>query len=191
MTVSEADEFVSVIRSEDPIGAVLRAHLLVEQALNELLNYKTQHNWSKKVYGRRFEYLDKVRIAAAFGLIGTELFAPLQKLGELRNDLAHKLDYVLSDKEQKKFLRSIPEAYRDNAARVFALANEILADQETDASAENIHYLPGLAGRRAVSFEFAAGLFALLFKLWSLRDDLEKADEEKVLEQLDEQESDT
>ena len=154
------------------------------------MNYKTQHDWSKKIYGRQFEYLDKVRIAAAFGLVGTELFKSLQLLGELRNHLAHKLDYVLSDKEQKNFLRSIPPAYRENAARAFALADEMSADQETDASAENIHYLPGLAGRPAVSFAFAAGLFALLFELWSLLDDLQKADDEEALRQLDEQESD-
>lgn len=185
-----ADEFVRIIKSEDQIGAVLRAHLMVEQALNTLLTYKTRRDWSDKYHSGLFGYMHKVDIADCFDLIRADLLQPLQMLGKFRNDMAHKLGFELTDDEQEKFLESIPQVYRDNAARAMALADKKLAEREPDAAAKKIHYLSGLRGRRAVSFAFAAGLFTLLFELWSLLDDLETEDEIKAYEELDEQEGD-
>ena len=111
---AEPNLLFQIIRSEDQIGVVLLGHLWVESILNEILSRKTGCDWSKTVYGGQFTYLNKVRIAVAFGFVEKDLFEPLKVFGELRNRLAHKLGYELTKEEEADFSRKIPEVYRQN-----------------------------------------------------------------------------
>lgn len=86
-------EFIADLQREDDVGLVLRAHLHIE---NQLLVLIALHlpaadrcDWSKVGYAA------KVEIASACGL-PEDLKTLLQKIGKLRNELAHKIDAQLS-----------------------------------------------------------------------------------------------
>ena len=164
--------WLKITRNEDQIGAVLRAHLWIENSLNEILQVRTHEDWSGKVYGGQFDFLDKVRIAASFGLIGDDLFQPLQRLGEIRNRLAHKIDSVLTEKQQEEFLSTIPKYCQDQAVKFLTKA-ELSAADDDFFEAQDVHRLEGMKGRPALSTSFLSGLLALQFELFSILDEME------------------
>ncbi len=154
-----------IMRSEDPISAVLRLHLWVEQDLNELLHIGSGCDWSKKICGRQFDYFDKVRIAVAFGLVDEDLIPPLQDIGEIRNDLAHKLAFTLSVERQEKFCRHFPRKQVEHRAALFFSDTRPATGSEAEDDASNVRYLEGLEGRRALTPTFLAAVFTLVSAL--------------------------
>ena len=169
MVTDEVATWMKIIRAEDPIAAVLRAHLWVETDLNALLRIKTHKDWSRKVYGKQFDYFDKVRIALAFDLVMADLFEALQNLGQLRNDLAHKMGYELTHARQHEFLDKIPDYYIDRCRKVIAT---ILTADFTDSYGDNIQHIEGLEGKRALSQDFLIGLLAIHYDLSKAYEDI-------------------
>ena len=96
MTVLKPDaDFLAALRGEDELGAVIRAHLHVEAALNELLNALIPA--PKHFESMNLRYTDKAKLACALGL-SEEYLQPLQKLGALRNAFGHRLDTTITEK---------------------------------------------------------------------------------------------
>ena len=90
------DEFLSVLNSEDDLGAVVRGHIHIESHLNTLIESCLPNpTYVKKL---DLEYHQKVDLAVACGLEG-RLARPLRALGTLRNKFAHNLDAKLGKKE--------------------------------------------------------------------------------------------
>ena len=88
-------DFLAVLRGEDELGAVIRAHLHVEAELNELLNAMTPA--PKHLESMNLRYAKKAQLACALGL-SEEYLQPLQKLGALRNAFGHRLDTKITEK---------------------------------------------------------------------------------------------
>jgi hypothetical protein len=152
-------------RIEDPIGAVLRAHLWIEGCLNDVLRRRMGRDFGEKV---RFSYEQKIWLASALKLVPDDLREPLKVIGTFRNRMAHRVGEDISEAEQKKFLSDIPISYKRRLTKILGSLPD--ADQEAGS---NIHHLEGLKGRRALSMEFAAGIFVLVYALWEALDNLE------------------
>ena len=161
-----------VREAEDQLSAVIRSHLLVEYLLSELMNAKTvEGDWSDKVLGGApFGYMDKVKISVSFGLLDGDLWEPLKALGVLRNKFAHKISYLISEEEQKKFLNAIPSKYH---RQTYNLLSEVESeDEQPEEEQTNVVRLPGLKGQRAMSLQFIEGLLVLLAVLAQILDDV-------------------
>ena len=86
------DAFYDALMAEDPLGAVVRAHIHIEARLNHVLKALTPH--PKHLPSLRYE--QQVKLAVALGL-NESILPALSKLGQIRNAFAHKLDVTLTE----------------------------------------------------------------------------------------------
>jgi len=86
VTASRQEELINVIRGEDELGAVIRAHILIEAQLIRLLELLVPY----KSHLRRIHltYAERLELAQALGL-KPQFGPPLKYLGTIRNDFAH------------------------------------------------------------------------------------------------------
>lgn len=88
------NKFHKILQGEDSLGVVVRAHIHIEQQLNELLSLLCyEYNFIEDNLG----YYQKVSLAGALGLT-PEYVAILRALGKLRNDFAHEQGVELNKK---------------------------------------------------------------------------------------------
>lgn len=92
-TTSLDARFRYALQQDDELGCVVRAHLHVEHLIDKL----AAHHFPKAEALTRLhlEYSDKVTLLEAFGY-RPSMTTPLSAIGGLRNDFAHKLDFVLT-----------------------------------------------------------------------------------------------
>jgi hypothetical protein len=86
------DAFHNALLAEDPLGAVVRAHIHIEERLNLVLKALTPH--PKHLPSLRYE--QRVKLAGALGL-NDSILPALSKLGDIRNAFGHRLDVTLTD----------------------------------------------------------------------------------------------
>jgi len=87
------EQFHTDLQNEDDLGAVIRGHLHIEHALNELL--KRQIPFFERLEKLHLDYKVKVGLAIAMGLnAGYE--QPLRGVGLLRNKYAHQPGFKIS-----------------------------------------------------------------------------------------------
>lgn len=100
---TEEDNFLEVLNGEDDLGAVIRAHIHIEAHLNTLIesNFRSPGYLSKL----DLEYHQKVKLALACGL-SPDFESPLNVLGTIRNNFAHKLDTSLGPNEAQSLYNS-------------------------------------------------------------------------------------
>ena len=92
-TTSLDAKFRQALQHDDELGSVVRAHLHVEHLVDKLLEHLFPN---AEALGRlQLEYSDKVTLLDAFGYLSS-MTNPLAAIGKLRNDFAHKLDFVLT-----------------------------------------------------------------------------------------------
>ena len=85
--------FTKDLSSEDELGAVIRAHIRIENLLLKAIESLTPR--PKHLKKLNLDYDGQVTLALALGL--KERFGPpFRALGKLRNDFAHKIDMQLS-----------------------------------------------------------------------------------------------
>ena len=90
---NELGKFTEDLSREDEMGAVIRAHIRIENILLAVVEKLTPHPQHLKKLG--LDYDGYVTLALALGL--KERFGPpLRALGKLRNDFAHKVDFKLT-----------------------------------------------------------------------------------------------
>ena len=92
---SDFDDLLNVLRGEDDLGVVIRAHILIESKLEAFLRRRIPRY--KYLEEKRFSYAAKIDLALAMGL-NPRFSAPLRKLGQIRNDFAHKPGMKLSNR---------------------------------------------------------------------------------------------
>lgn len=114
--------FFHALLGEDPLGAVVRAHIHVEARVYQVLAALTPHPGHLP---NNLRYEQRVRMAVALGL-NEEILQPLKVLGDIRNEFAHSLDVTLTDamverlwqtfsQENQKIIR---EAYANTHAQL-------------------------------------------------------------------------
>ena len=107
-TLSKSDlQFHEELCTEDELGSVIRAHLHIEQKLNELL--KGLIPYAEEIDPLNLDFYSRVHLALAMGL-KKEYKNPLLNLGAIRNRLAHKKGYELSKSDANNFYKSFSEA---------------------------------------------------------------------------------
>lgn len=84
---STDQEFNAALQGEDELGMVVRAHIYIEAALNDLLEVLLVS--PRHVEKMNLDFSQKVRLAVALGLL-PQYESPLLALGTLRNAFAHR-----------------------------------------------------------------------------------------------------
>jgi hypothetical protein len=182
--LEEMDIFSKLEQSPERF-VVLEALLWIEHLISEILNRVSEKDWSDKIYGRRFGYFDKVRIAGAIGLISDDIVVALQCLGEIRNQVAHKYDYVISNKEQDDFVSRVPKAAVDKCLHGggYASVLDYQSKKMLEASAKSglnpnkrsrVVYVYEDKGPPALRKLFALGWYGIALHLKTILHDLDQ-----------------
>ena len=87
------DEFAEDLGAEDDLGAVIRAHIRIENLLYELLERMSPNPVALK--SLNLNYDREVRLAVLLGM-DSSLAPPLKLLGKLRNKFAHRIDAAIT-----------------------------------------------------------------------------------------------
>ena len=98
------EKFYQALAGEDDLGVVIRAQIHVESSVIEFINQKISDLKSL----RRLRFGQRVELACELGL-NSELKSPLKKLGDLRNDFAHKIYANLSKDKVESFYNVFDE----------------------------------------------------------------------------------
>lgn len=85
-------EFMRVLFAEDELGAVIRAHILIEAQVAGIIEGLVFD--PESLPNLRFE--QRVRLLVALG-VSRGLLAPLIELGRIRNAFGHRVDTKLTD----------------------------------------------------------------------------------------------
>lgn len=88
-------QFMDETNHNDNLVIILRAHLYIEQELNNLI-IKVMKN-PKKLKARY--YADKLDLAYSLGLIESPLYSSLVKLNKIRNAYAHTIGYEITEED--------------------------------------------------------------------------------------------
>lgn len=92
--------FNKALLCEDALGAVIRAHIHIENQVDEFIRAKLAR--PEALEALRLGYDARVKLAWALGL-PEEVKAALTFIGTLRNQFAHKLDAVIDKQTVNKF----------------------------------------------------------------------------------------
>jgi hypothetical protein len=118
MQITEDDEIdqemkqLSVeLANEDDLGAIVRAHIRIENLLFRYISALTPR--SRHLKEARLDYYKKTSLALAMGL-REDLKGPLRSLGSVRNDFAHEPNAGLHEKQLTDFVSSF-SVYEKNA----------------------------------------------------------------------------
>lgn len=99
--------FADAAETDDSLGAVLRAHLLIELLLNEYLSGRISGGISEFVKKPR-DFSRKLELAVALGF-PLEIARPIWQLNHIRNKLAHgKLLRITAD-DLEQLVRTVNE----------------------------------------------------------------------------------
>lgn len=106
------DKFIRVLFAEDALGAVIRAHIMIEAQVNEIIEGLVFD--PKNLPNLRFE--QRARLMVALGA-SEELLGPLVELGRIRNAFGHRLDAEITDTMVDKWSQSFSESDREMMGR--------------------------------------------------------------------------
>jgi hypothetical protein len=101
------DEFIRVLFAEDELGAVVRAHIMIEAQVNEIIEGLVFD--SRNLPSLRFE--QRARLMVALGA-SEDLLGPLTELGRIRNAFGHRLDSKITVAMVDKWFNSFSESDR-------------------------------------------------------------------------------
>ena len=96
--VAQTQALLNVLKGEDELGVVVRAHIYIEYQLDQFI-------WSALLKPKELghiNYSSRVRLALACGLRG-DLKPRLNALGDLRNKFAHRIRTILTDEDVSRF----------------------------------------------------------------------------------------
>ncbi len=93
----------SILLNEDDLGKVVRIHIYIEELLNTYIS-KAIHSptYLKKL---NLDYSGQVNLALCLGL-SDALQKPLNAIGKIRNDFAHKLNQRLDESRVNNFFNT-------------------------------------------------------------------------------------
>ena len=97
------DAFLKALQGEDELGMVIRAHIHIEHHLNEFLDMVIPYQ--KYLKAMQLDYAGKVNLAGAMGL-RPDIVSPLLALGNLRNEMAHRLGTKITKSRERNFYKT-------------------------------------------------------------------------------------
>ena len=104
--------------SDDPLGTLLRVHLLSEGIMEELIRISFNDNANALLsvgltYKQKLELLAKINIEDDWPLLPDYIVGSLRKLNSLRNRLAHNLNADLSNQQVIDLFMNEEQVYGD------------------------------------------------------------------------------
>jgi len=140
-----------VLLNEDELGAVIRAHMALEQDVDRFVSLvATNSDYIKKM---QIDFSNKLKLAVAFGL-DEEIYKPLVSVTNIRNKFAHRADMQLSKSEVNNFYKS------------FTSEDQFLIQEVISNNPERP---PGLGTKYSllsVKEQFVVMVFYLAIRLW-------------------------
>ena len=127
-TIQINEAFRQALLQEDDLGRVIRAHIYIEHAIDELIDLRVQR--PKYYKEARLNYNQRLHVAAALGVIRINLLPPLKKLGKLRNAFAHDPTATITRTAETEFLNSFSKL--DSSVMKAAYARQRREDKHLD-----------------------------------------------------------
>ena len=118
--------FYVALTGQDEIGVVIRAHIYIEQLVNEALERLIPY--PDPMEAMRLDYSQRVHLLVALGLKEQHL-SPLLALGRLRNKFAHKLDAGLTEGVVNDFFRTFDGENRQIIQNAYSSARDKLSSE--------------------------------------------------------------
>ncbi|WP_296055807.1 hypothetical protein [uncultured Amphritea sp.] len=112
-------DFLEELQGEDELGAAIRAHLIIENYVDQMIQIMVPY--PKELKSIRLDYGGKLSLVAALG-VKAEVLKPLSVLGGIRNKFAHKPRYKLTHSEVKNLYKSFRERDQDWVHKSYAEA---------------------------------------------------------------------
>jgi hypothetical protein len=114
------EALAEVLRAEDDLGKIVRAHIHIEHELQELIFLAAPNPTQLKPFDR-MEYSDKVQLALVLGL-NAELKAALNATGNLRNKFSHRLDMKIGEEEVTNLISTFTPSTKQQFQRLLRTA---------------------------------------------------------------------
>jgi len=104
----EVSEYLKGINS--PPLYILQTHLFSEHLLEKIIKLNLPKA-DKLLKGSRLNFSQKLRLVESFDIIEGEIISSLNKLNQVRNDLAHKFDHTFDEKDVERFGKPLGTTY--------------------------------------------------------------------------------
>lgn len=105
--------FKDLFATDNPLFIIVRGQLYCESALERLIKNGAKNIDCLEI--DRYSYTLKLQICTGFGLIPENLKATLEKLGDYRNKYVHRIDFSISEKEQRDLLNTFKGSLSDDS----------------------------------------------------------------------------
>lgn len=105
--IEDEDHFLKYVRGDDPLGFVVRTHLYIEAALIQLIESALEN--PSEIDLDRLRFPSKVDLGIALGCLSGEARSGILSLNTLRNRVAHRLDYEVSQSDVDEIKASFGE----------------------------------------------------------------------------------
>ena len=122
-------KFLDILRGEDDLGIIIRAHIHIEHELTEFIEARLSEPSILKPL--RPTYEDKVLLAVGLGFL-PEYQAALSNIGKLRNDFAHNLRGTLGKQEANNLRKAMAAEALEIARRSYVATREKLASDRPE-----------------------------------------------------------
>ncbi|MCK8129090.1 hypothetical protein MTF66_29035 [Pseudoalteromonas sp. 2CM39R] len=111
------DKMLNILLNEDELGAVVRAHILIEQYVDHFLSLVVpNHDYLNKM---SIDFSNKVKLAVAMGL-DEEIYKPINSITSIRNKFAHRANFKLDSSDVKNFYDSFVAEDRDGIQAIIS-----------------------------------------------------------------------
>lgn len=111
-------ELSGALKSEDEIGKVIRTHLYIENLLNNFLETALPNPEHLKPI--QLDFFSKVHLALSLGL--PEKFKkPLNYMGKIRNDFAHRLNLRIDKSEVNNFFDTFSNEQKEEIIKTASM----------------------------------------------------------------------
>lgn len=114
--------FISDTESEDELQIILRGHLYIEREITEMLRMSLVE--PDEILNSRFMFMNKVNLSIALGILRKDEKSIFKKINSLRNNYAHKLNYVCDEEFVEEIFNSFGDELKKISKNYFQYNNE-------------------------------------------------------------------
>jgi hypothetical protein len=127
------EALAEVLRAEDDLGKIVRAHIHIEHELQEVIFLAAPNPTQLKPFDS-MEYSEKVQLALILGL-NAELKRALNATGNLRNKFSHRLDMKIGEEEVTNLISTFTPSAKQQFQRLLRSALSELPRNALDGEA--------------------------------------------------------
>lgn len=114
------EALAAVLRAEDDLGKIVRAHIHIEHELQELIFFAAPKPAHLKAFDK-MEFSEKVQLALVLGL-NAELKPALNAMGNLRNKFSHRLDMKIGEQEVTNLIATFTSSAKEQFQALLRIA---------------------------------------------------------------------